>query len=578
MSKQKSKKKDDPDPKVEISVEEKLSQMVRLFSKIDTTESYDPLSIVLGCLSTAGYHRARLIHLTPFDRVIGGMQHILKILCPEVHKGYAWHFQETALPKTDKDRAIESVQILMALKKLDCPHHFLLGHMLEEKYELFAPVVDWCITQMHAAAIEHENYAEYSQFFGMDYESKEEAQKAFTLALRLPHLTYRNPSARMELFHPTIIRDIVANGSVVLNEYIHYAKTGQQIYPRWYSSDPAKYKPEDRKPVHPLVTEPDRVKLVAISRQYAREMTPEARRTMDSLLEIIDKMDIANIILDCDERLHAEADRYYESYRKHDELHDDYNMLQRRIDEFPSGNLDVMTKTFKNMNSRTDKIKSILAKEITATNEKIKTLNEKDDKGLNVKNCPAKKDEAEKLKLYCSDMTMRVADLSQKNKHLRDTYGKWKEFIMKLRALPPVNKSKKPDPNVPEFPEIDNGIADKLNALNNEVGINSLEKLTSLPRTSAKDDILLRDSYMAFTGDVILTLQDYYWKAKLMYDERREMCRYRDGLADHVKVLQQRLKSKREESPLLKDFTASLNKMKNALEMNEKVMAPVKTK
>ena len=65
-----------------------------------------------------------------------------------------------------------------------------------------------------------------------------------------------------------------------------------------------------------------------------------------------------------------------------------------------------MTKTFKNMNSRTDKIKSILAKEITATNEKIKTLNEKDDKGLNVKNCPAKKDEAEKLKLYCSDMTM----------------------------------------------------------------------------------------------------------------------------------------------------------------------------
>uniref|UniRef100_A0A1I7TRC2 Coiled-coil domain-containing protein 93 n=1 Tax=Caenorhabditis tropicalis TaxID=1561998 RepID=A0A1I7TRC2_9PELO len=279
---------------------------------------------IINILSSVGYHRARVTHLTPYDKIVGGISWMLSLFQPFVG-GESWVFREMN-DKPDNVKVMEVNQIIQAIENMEnaapvFPDFFLMPNMAVQRN-----VVLWLVNKVSESDKTQHNYNLFLSSFNNElYDVEEDAINEIMYNFRCQERSTR--CDRIDLFDKSIFRDKLVTGWMILAEFINYERTGKRIYPKFMLR-----RGEDFDTQQDEVLEMNRAKLQEIANDIVATLqTSVAKEFANKVASSIEDLKIADLMTQTESRVLSECKKYYADFNEYSTLKEKSRNTQKTV-------------------------------------------------------------------------------------------------------------------------------------------------------------------------------------------------------------------------------------------------------
>uniref|UniRef100_A0A1I7TRC3 Coiled-coil domain-containing protein 93 n=1 Tax=Caenorhabditis tropicalis TaxID=1561998 RepID=A0A1I7TRC3_9PELO len=457
---------------------------------------------MVNALSSVGYHRARVSHVTPFDKLVGGIAWILSLFQPFVC-GQQWVFIEwKGKPDTCKSMinsfflkytisySMQVDQIIRAIKNMESSISVTRDDFFTPNFPVLRDIVVWLTNKVKDSEKKRKSYQHFVDCFNKLYNTNEEASKKLMSHFRRQERVTTTKTPRMELFDKSIFRDSSASGWMILAEFINYQSTGESIYRKLDHEDNV-HLTEKQVRILNEVKEAYRIELQKIADQiHSSLQTNLGRDLIDKIASWIEDLKIADVLIQTESRVLMECTKYYADFK-------DYSDLQEK-------SRDTEQTLYKRVDI--DRVKQLIDDAIT----RINTLHEALSADLKRM---AGQTSSEEPDNKSEDVQKRLHILTELVPMIREAF----------QALSNAREQRDKDEHTIE--ELGKGIDDQL-AKDFSSAIKKLDAIPAQLYPDPPNEKLALDIFNAFNSfviDVRLQLTNWYCKARILLDQRLEI-------------------------------------------------------
>lgn len=495
---------------------------------------------VIKQLGMIGYHRARVMQLSNYDKIVGGVACLVDVFRPLTERE-DWIFEEDGVHGTKKavaEKRKEVEQVISALTKVSCPFPSSVNDFLNCNQAVMSQIVSWLLPKVSRAALEKSRYECFLSTFNNPYDDLEIFTRDFVRGLRRFNETQHFEFRRMDLFDTSIIRDKEANGKMILTEYNFYARNACRKYPAWAAgyAEGEHYSPGGYSHVPEEVYQEARDCLDDMGSKLFAKLKNTSKIVATQLYTLIEDLEMAEGIEKIEARFIEEAVKYYEMFREYSQLNEVYQNSIPFIESLKKPD-------FAQMNEHCQRLiaKGFLTedafyrKKDHAIRTESELLSRFDENGEPRKYCPVRREEAKWWNFEHKKWDWRIMECIGLRSQLARAYTDYQAFIAERESTEPSSEDEAEElRSVRITKTMDTTISDDITLIMTKInhGIAEVELMLS---PVEKADMDLRMAYIAYATDSSQLLADLYWKAKFMYNERRHMCDMMDKLKTDIK-------------------------------------------
>ncbi|CAP27715.1 Protein CBG07324 [Caenorhabditis briggsae] len=501
--------------------------------------------IILNALSDAGYHRARVTSLSLYDRILGGICWAMSMSYPKPKGKQWWFFEEVdGAKKNDKERQAEITQMMQVKSDIHCNLNASNHDILNMNPQVVGPLVDFVLARINNMVLDKNAFFTWSGLFVCRYDNRPTFLEEHFYALRIFNTNQYSDAIRMLKFDHSIIRDDWVTGRQMLYEYANYSRTGRRTFP----STVADGYEIVRRPNPELVSAAVRDKLDILMDTIMNSLTERTHENVLAMIDLVDELRFAVRLSQIEIRFYQECGAFHKMYSQfHDEGSAFLKTNAVAYEINPSDPIKV-TECVEDIKERFQILnKYLLGNEIVEKEKRSRNLRQNYD-------------EYDPLGYYHADNSHRADVLDKEVKKLRLRAMLCNEIP---KELDPVfeaynNLQKKKEDSFPEpteehiglFQDIDYALVDDITFLMTSV-TNMLDELDQLPPIVDKIDYDFRQATRAYANDCHNILSDWYWKARILKEERRNLHRKMRDLRMDAKIVKHKIFFAKPESTLL---------------------------
>ncbi|EGT40501.1 hypothetical protein CAEBREN_04574 [Caenorhabditis brenneri] len=500
---------------------------------------------VIKQLGMIGYHRARVMQLSNYDKIVGGVACLVDVFRP-LSPFENWIFEEDDVHGTKKavaDKRKEVEQVIGALTKVGCPYSSSVNDFLNCNQAVMSQIVSWVLPKVSRAALEKSRYECFLSTFNNPYDDLQSFTRDFVKGLRRFNETQHFELRRMDLFDTSIIRDKEANGKMILTEYNFYARNACRKYPSW---SPKYEGGEDYLPggyhVHQEVFREARECLDDMGSKLFEKLKNTSKIVATQLYTLIEDLEMAEGIAKIEARFIEEAVKYYEMFREYNTLNEIYRSSLQFIDNLKKPDLDEMNEHCQRLIAKGFLTEDAFYRKVDqARSTEQSLLSPFDENGDRRKYCFVRREEAKWWNYEHRKWDWRIMECIGLRSQLARAYTDYQAFIAERDSTEPSSDDEAEElRSVRITKTMDANISDDITLIMTKInhGIAEVELMLS---PVEKADMDLRRAYIAYATDSSQLLADLYWKAKFMYIERRQLCDQMDKLKSDIKKARHRV-------------------------------------
>ncbi|CAL2031202.1 unnamed protein product [Caenorhabditis brenneri] len=482
---------------------------------------------IIAMLSASGYHRARVVKLNDYDKIVGGIAWAIT-RCDDVAVAANLLYEESE-DQNIKLRTEQSEKIIEALVSVGCPHQISAHQLFGLDFVALKNVVQWLLRRILAPQNEN-RFKHFTDWFSqVDRNSNDDvAIKEYRRRLKGRRVNQRTMTRYMKRFDTTIIFDLSLDAKCTLAEYVVYSRSGE-IEEKPEAAEDAK-KEEDGKDnlqeasskKHvPTSTVREMMDKATVENLFKPD-TPEVAESRKKICEMIDEFNVAKKLAKLEDRLVAEATEFFTAKKEHEELAEKFKRMMDKVnseEEIDREQLKEIFDSFKSAEKRAAELREHCVKDLKKAQEHQNRLRlNVDEHGKVQAYCPFKREamekHAEKVKEIGKSVREAISIQFRLDKYmcnaLKSHYRRRNmERIQDSSDLTHEAKSAVIDFNV----TVDIlTFSTKINQFINEVE----KTLLAQPATQE-----YRDAFVAYMNDVRNQLGEYHWKAKITQDKSK---------------------------------------------------------
>uniref|UniRef100_A0A1I7TRC0 Coiled-coil domain-containing protein 93 n=1 Tax=Caenorhabditis tropicalis TaxID=1561998 RepID=A0A1I7TRC0_9PELO len=458
-------------------------KLVKQPKKVIVTNDFVDIFVeIINTLSSVGYHRARVTHVTPYDKIVGGISWMLSVFHPFVC-GEEWVFREWD-PKPNNVKQLEVNQIVRAMKMMEnaipvTHDDFIMANMAAQR-----DIVLWLANKVKESDKKEQRYKHFLECFNKMFTDEEAATNELMYNFRLQERPTRNN--QIDLFDISIIRDNLVTGWMVLAEFINYESTGKRIFRKFdLREDLAAQQVCEWREIN-------RAKLKEIAERTVLNLQcGDDKVFANKMASWIENLKLADLMTQTESRVLLECRKYYADQKEYSTLKEKSRSIQQTLYQ----RVDVA------------KVQLFINDAIT----RINTLHQAISVDLNVM----------AGETYSEASENKSKDLQKKLHVLTELVSTIQEAF---RAFCNAREQRdKDEPNSKKNgDEIDEKLAEDCLMVNRELD-GTLILVKCLRPENKKPTSTIVNVFYSFVTDVRSQWTNWHWKAKMLSEQRREM-------------------------------------------------------
>ncbi|CAI2336139.1 unnamed protein product [Caenorhabditis sp. 36 PRJEB53466] len=484
-----------------------------------------PRDDIIAMLSAAGYHRARVVSLNDYDRIVGGIAWgITRFDDVSVAANLLYEESED---RNIKLRTEQSEKIIVALKAIGCPTQLSAHQLFCLDFLPLKEVIQWLLRNVLQ---QHQHRKEFSEWFDKDFPNDTKAVLDFHARLNRTNVDRPPVTRHMKRMDASIMFDSAMDAKCTLAEYVTYARTGQRLYPSKSFAQPEdtfedlgvdsseastkKYVPKNtvRKMMEKAIVE------------ITKNETPAVKAARERICAEIDEFNIPVQMGSLAHRITQEAERYYEAKCEFQDLSEEFdNLIKSKSTEKYIAEVEKITEImqkFQDTHARANDLRALTFQDMEESKaaEKKMRLN-LDENGELKSYCPAQREIVDEYIKKTDVFAERFRDVVALQYRLERCISVTLTSHYRKRSLERVENAaelcEKAKGSVIEY----NVTIDILTISSKITGfMNEVEK--SLKHEPQSQEY--RDAFVAYMNDVRNQLSEYHWKAKQAQDKTIE--------------------------------------------------------
>lgn len=484
---------------------------------------------ILAMLSASGYHRARVVKLNDYDKIVGGIAWAIT-RCDDVAVAANLLYEESE-DQNIKLRTEQSEKIIEALLAVGCPHQISAHQLFGLDFVALKNVVQWLLRRILAPQNEN-RFKHFTDWFSqVGRTSNDVAIKEFRRRLKGRRVNQRTMTRYMKRFDTTIMFDLSLDAKCTLAEYVVYSRSGE-IEEKPEAAEAVKETEEGKDNLQeasskkhvPTSTVREMMDKAVVENLFKPD-APEVAESRKKMCEMVDEFNIAKRLAKLEERVVDEAATFYTTKKEHEELAEKFRRMMDKVnseEEISSSDREQLKEifdSFKATEKRAAELREHVVKDLRKAQEHQDRLRRNVDEFGNVQAyCPFKREAMEKHGEKVKEIGKTVQEAINIQfrldrymcNALKSHYRRRNmERIQDSSDLTHEAKSAVIDYNV----TIDIlTFSAKINQFINEVEKTLLEQ----PATQE-----YRDAFVAYMNDVRNQLGEYHWKAKITQDKSK---------------------------------------------------------
>lgn len=196
---------------------------------MDTSTQQDEPEIcrndIFAMLSASGYHRARVVGLDDYDKIVGGITWAIA-RCDDVAVAANLLYEESE-DQNIKLRTDQSEKIISALLSIGCPHRISAHQIFKLDYPVLKNVIQWLLRRILSPKNEGK-FRNFTDWFSHK-NSNEMAYKEYCRRLRGAKNPQKSVTRHMKRFDKNLKFDLSIDAKCTLAEYTVHSRNGEEL-------------------------------------------------------------------------------------------------------------------------------------------------------------------------------------------------------------------------------------------------------------------------------------------------------------------------------------------------------------
>lgn len=481
---------------------------------------------IISMLSATGYHRARIIVLNDYDRMVGGIAWAITRF-DDVAVAANLLYEESN-DQNIKLRTEQSEKIIEALTAVGCPHQISAHQLFGLDYVAIKNVLQWLLRKVVTQNCQEQQNNKFREWFSMNHKDNEtKTIGAFRKGLRA--FRRLNTTRSMKRFDPTIIFDLNMDAKCTLAEYTLYRRSGERFYPdadvkEWINNRVEQEAREGnlqdataKRFVQTSTVRELMEKAVNVTFQNEYPMHTSLRL---GLGQTIDSFQIPQYLQILENRIVDEAAEFQKTQAEHEELYQKYSTVLDFTDDNENAATRSMLeilRSFQQTQFRAVELRNHVLKDLETSRTEEERLRKNVDEHGNVqKYCAFKR---EIMEQFAEKSRLVAASL----KEVLTLQFRLDRVVASVMTAHQTRRNMERIQNSAELTQeakkavIDYNVTVDIMKFNSRISdfANEVEKSMKIEPSSQE----YRDAFVAYMNDVRVQLAEYHWKAKITQDK-----------------------------------------------------------